>query len=444
MNIRLVVVDQNGCRDTTEGSVMIHPEPVAGILSNASTLFCDGDSVFLTSFSRPAAGGGAITQFQWLTNGIPIPAAEYASLPVYSSGRFQLKVTDENQCSDTSEVVTAIAQPLPEGSLPLLADPVICEGARTLLTVQSNASSFQWYRNGNTLPAERNASLEVREEGTYTVEMFSANGCKAMADGATLIQMRVKPIPDFTHTVHCKDIPITFTNITDTSRSGSVRWSWDFGDGEVSDRENPVHTYSRGTAYAVKLKVIPLQCPGLAVIATKTVSVEEPLAGIRYKPVNAVAKTSTVLQSRTFGREYLWFPSTGLSNPQATRPQFFHDQPIEYTIRIRTDAGCITYDTVLVRMFKQSDILVPNAFTPNGDGHNDRLDVFLVGIREFRFFRVFNRWGQLLFDSKDPQQLWDGTFRGVKQPLETYVWIAEGISEEGESIIRRGQTLLVR
>lgn len=444
MNINLIVVDQNGCRDTATGSVTIHPEPVAGIYSNASTLFCDGDSIVLTSVSRPAAGGGAITQFQWFTNDLPIPAAEFPSLSVYNTGRFLLKVTDENQCSDTSETVTTIAQPLPQGRLPMLPDPVICEGARTMLTVQSNASSFQWYRNGVVLPAERGVSLEVREEGIYTVEMISVNGCKSMADGASFIQMRKKPIPDFTYPVHCKGIPIPFSNTTDTILSGSVNWYWDFGDGEFSDREHPVHIYSRGTAYAVKLKATPLQCPSLAVVATKTVVVEEPLPGIRYKPMNAVAKTPTPLQSRTFGNEYLWFPSTGLSNPQSTRPQFTYDQPIEYTIRIRTDAGCTTYDTLLVRMFKQYDIMVPNAFSPNGDGHNDRLDVFLIGIRELRFFRVFNRWGQLLFDTKDPYQLWDGTFRGVKQPLETYVWIAEGISEQGESIIRRGQTLLLR
>ncbi|MFN9941879.1 MAG: gliding motility-associated C-terminal domain-containing protein, partial [bacterium] len=90
------------------------------------------------------------------------------------------------------------------------------------------------------------------------------------------------------------------------------------------------------------------------------------------------------------------------------------------------------------------DIFVPKGFSPNGDGHNDRLDVFLVGISRLIYFRVFNRWGQLLFETNDPAQLWDGTFNGQKQPLETYVWIAEGIGENGIKIVRRGQTILLR
>jgi gliding motility-associated-like protein len=61
-----------------------------------------------------------------------------------------------------------------------------------------------------------------------------------------------------------------------------------------------------------------------------------------------------------------------------------------------------------------------------------------------KFFRVFNRWGQLLFETHDPRQLWDGNFHGQKQPAETYVWTAEGLGINGQTIIRRGQTILIR
>jgi gliding motility-associated-like protein len=95
-------------------------------------------------------------------------------------------------------------------------------------------------------------------------------------------------------------------------------------------------------------------------------------------------------------------------------------------------------------IFKQIDIIAPKGFTPNGDGHNDKLQFFLLGIDQLNFFRVFNRWGQLMFETTDPYQFWDGKYKGIDQPLETYVWMAQGRGRDGKTIVRRGQTILIR
>jgi gliding motility-associated-like protein len=91
-----------------------------------------------------------------------------------------------------------------------------------------------------------------------------------------------------------------------------------------------------------------------------------------------------------------------------------------------------------------SDIAVPNAFTPNGDGHNDVLRVHLIGIKDFKYFRVFNRWGQQVFFSSDPGAAWDGTVAGQVQPLGTYVWMALGLDFSGRAVAREGTVILVR
>ena len=106
-------------------------------------------------------------------------------------------------------------------------------------------------------------------------------------------------------------------------------------------------------------------------------------------------------------------------------------------------SGCVTVDTLLVRVFENSDIQVPTGFSPNEDGHNDYLDVFIIGA-ELTHFWVFNRWGQLLFETSDPKQRWDGKFKGKKQPAETYVWQAEAKDSKGKIFIKRGQTILLR
>jgi gliding motility-associated-like protein len=94
--------------------------------------------------------------------------------------------------------------------------------------------------------------------------------------------------------------------------------------------------------------------------------------------------------------------------------------------------------------FAGVNIYVPKAFSPNNDGVNDVLRPILVGIQTFHYFTVYNRWGNIVFTTTDPNQGWDGTFKGVAQPVETYLWIAEGVTADGRKITAKGMTSLVR
>lgn len=94
--------------------------------------------------------------------------------------------------------------------------------------------------------------------------------------------------------------------------------------------------------------------------------------------------------------------------------------------------------------FAPINIYVPRVFTPNNDGTNDVLKPILVGISEFHYFNIYNRWGNLVFTTRDPNQGWDGTFKGVPQPVETYLWIGEGVDVNGKKIVQRGMVSLAR
>ena len=94
--------------------------------------------------------------------------------------------------------------------------------------------------------------------------------------------------------------------------------------------------------------------------------------------------------------------------------------------------------------FAGVNIYVPRAFSPNNDGTNDLLKPILVGIETFHYFTVYNRWGNIIFTTTDANQGWDGTFKGVAQPVETYLWIAEGIDINGKKIVAKGMVSLVR
>jgi adhesin/invasin len=94
--------------------------------------------------------------------------------------------------------------------------------------------------------------------------------------------------------------------------------------------------------------------------------------------------------------------------------------------------------------FAGINIYVPRVFSPNGDGTNDVLKPILVGIANFHYFSVYNRWGNLIFTTQDPNAGWDGRFKGVPQPVETYLWMAEGIDNKGNRVVQKGMVSLVR
>jgi gliding motility-associated-like protein len=104
----------------------------------------------------------------------------------------------------------------------------------------------------------------------------------------------------------------------------------------------------------------------------------------------------------------------------------------------------ITFGSPARVKFAAINIYVPKVFTPNGDGTNDVLKPILVGISTFHYFNVYNRWGNLIFTTQDPNYGWDGRFKGVPQPVETYLWIAEGIDINGKKIVAKGMTSLVK
>jgi gliding motility-associated-like protein len=87
---------------------------------------------------------------------------------------------------------------------------------------------------------------------------------------------------------------------------------------------------------------------------------------------------------------------------------------------------------------------VPNAFTPNNDGTNDVLKPFMIGIKELRYFKLFNRWGQLIYESKDPKKGWDGRFKGDPVQSHTLVWMLEGIGVDNKIYKASGSTVLIR
>ncbi|HEY4111795.1 gliding motility-associated C-terminal domain-containing protein [Puia sp.] len=139
-----------------------------------------------------------------------------------------------------------------------------------------------------------------------------------------------------------------------------------------------------------------------------------------------------------------WSPDAGLDNPASQDPIVNTDQEETYTVTAATESGCSAKDAIKVIVFSKADFFVPNAFTPNGDGHNDVLHVRPVGMRGLDYFAVYNRFGQQVYQSRDAAQGWDGRANGQQQPAGTYVWTVKGTDLNGSPVQRNGTVLLIR
>jgi gliding motility-associated-like protein len=146
---------------------------------------------------------------------------------------------------------------------------------------------------------------------------------------------------------------------------------------------------------------------------------------------------------------FTWTPATGLSatnihNPRATL-RAENAASVTYIVKAANLAGCYGTDNIKVKVFlTEPDIFVPNAFSPNGDGRNDVIRPIPVGIVQLTAFRVYNRWGQLVFSTTEINKGWDGNLAGKPQASGTFVYVAQGIDFNGKVLSKKGTVILVR
>lgn len=176
----------------------------------------------------------------------------------------------------------------------------------------------------------------------------------------------------------------------------------------------------------------------------QTIIIEQPPKAIRYATKYAIANVDQELEGRNLGGTVRWRPASQLSDTTAVRTTFRGSSDQLYYIQVQTAAGCVAIDTMQVIVVPEADIKVPSAFTPNRDGRNDLLRPVLFGMKQLVFFRVYNRWGELLFETREEEKGWSGRNGSDTQGTTTVVWVAEGVTVDGRRIVRKGTTVLIR
>jgi len=142
---------------------------------------------------------------------------------------------------------------------------------------------------------------------------------------------------------------------------------------------------------------------------------------------------------------FTWKPAGSLSCGQCPDPLAFPLQTTDYTLTATDSLGCFTLTASLhIEVLDGLILAFPEAFTPNGDGHNDVINLRMKGKGELLIFRIYNRWGQLVFETTDLHKGWDGNYRGKPQPADSYAWYIKVRSQTGQVYEKSGTFTLLR
>ena len=274
---------------------------------------------------------------------------------------------------------------------------------------------------------------------TYTVTTSSSGGgCRTTDEvtiGASVIENTMQLLGKPAYCFGYGDSTILFVPPTD-----SIQW---YKDGlKIIGANKPRLRVSQSGTYYARL----YNNSGCTISTSQqNVTIEKPRSAIAYPVEYAVFDVPLKLKARNFGRSVLWAPAKNLDSRTSITPTFTGLQEQLYTIQITTSTGCVTVDTQLVKTIKEVEVFVPTAFTPNNDRKNDFLRPILLGVRDVQYFKIFNRWGNLVYQMSSGENIgWDGSYLGIPQQTQTVVWMLKGVGVDGKTHIKKGTSVLLR
>lgn len=318
-----------------------------------------------------------------------------------------------------------------------------CEGSLVSLLDSSYVTVGtinNWYWNlGNSLSTQKNPTVTYTSAGNKTISLAvkSLEGCVSDTVYKS-IYINPKPVISMNFSNACINSIVNF-NGTDNGVN-IAEWKWDFGDGSKGSGNNISHTYLKTGNYLVTLFAIA-QNGCLSDTLKKYINIYGTSANAGNDTI--AAPLQPIQLHAVGGLSYQWLPSTGLNNPNISDPIAVLSKDQTYILKAFTPEGCETFDTLTIKIYKGPDIYVPNAFTPNNDGNNDVLKAIPIGITQFKFFKIYNRWGQQVFSTTDFTKGWDGQYKGLILQ-DIYVWITSGIDFQGKVITRKGSVFLLK
>ena len=467
--------EQNSCANLTATlPVTTAPPTIAGAVSGGTEV-CTGTNSATLSLS---GNRGSVLNWLALTSGntytpITDTTDTYTAVNLTDTTTFLAVVQNGESCNiDTATAATVYVDPLTVGGALSPANMQFClqQTKDALLTLtgqvgkpvnwQSSPDGTAWT---DFSPADTDSVYEVNgitQDIQYRV-VVQSGVCPAQNSAPSMISIVPTAFPqatiDPTDTLICYNTKATLkasivvaTSYSWTAGTGSLA---NEGDGSIQELPYSIAaTASPLTTTSYVLNMVNEGCPN-PLIDTFLVQVLPPILVDAGNDTSIVVNQPLQLNASSNdtttpgGDAFAWTPSANLNNPNIADPVATFStgsDSVRYFVTATSGYGCTGTTSILVKIFSTPpDIFVPNAFTPGGPT-NSVFRPIPVGISYLNYFRVYNRWGQLVYATSVIGDGWNGELSG--RPLETgtYVWMVQGVSYTGKTVFHKGTMVLVR
>lgn len=348
-------------------------------------------------------------------------------------GTYTATLPSANGC-DTTVTLNLNVKQLPP--VPLVTSPLnYCQFRIIQPLTATGTGSLIWYTSASggigsstsPIPSTANAGI---------TNFFVSQAVAGCESPRAMITVNVSASPalgaDKTITI-CNEESANLVNLFDVGDSTA---NWFFNQVPITD---PTLVSTAGRYQIIATKVTG--CADTAFVDL-----------IKQPPVIAFAGNDDSTESNipyqlsgSGGLHYEWSPGPPLlNNANIADPVAMLTASTTFSLIVEDALGCKGYDTVTIKIFKPTDIYVPSAFTPNGDGLNDILRPLGTVIERLDYFRIYNRYGQLIFETSNLSKGWDGTYKGERQTTGNYIWILKARDRKRAIITMKGNVILIR
>jgi len=439
--VRLIIRGNSGCTDTAyvPTFVKVNDKPTAGIVSD--TVACINQPLTFTALVNSV---DTVNFYTWnfgnsATASTPVATYNFTLPATYL---VQLITGTTNGCYDTTEQRVTVH---PRPNVTASTDVLICRGQSTQLNT-FGAATYAWTPfQGLSNPAIANPVANPLTTTQYVVTGFNNFGC---SNRDTVVVSVAQP---FNIQVSGND-SICIGQQTRLSVSGASNYTWFPATGlDNATSPNPIANPTVTTIYRV-IGTDNFSC--FADTAYVTVAVGGyPVVSLGQDRTLAAGTLLTLNPSITNGpiRNYIWSPVADLSCANCPTPIATIKKDVCYSLTAINAYGCAGSDTMCVKAFCEStQVFIPNTFTPDNDGINDLLVVRGKGIKLVKSFRIFNRWGQVVFERgnfppNDAAYAWNGKIKGgAAAPPDVYVYTCEVVCEDDTPFVYKGNVAIIK
>lgn len=432
-NYNVYVKDVNNCIATTLVTIIVISAPT--LIASATPTNCNN-----TSGTIVATAGLGSTPYQYSIDGVNFQTSNI--FEGLAANNYLVTLKDASGCIKTFPVTVGLNNTL---TVNAGIDITICEGTKRKLSATSNGTTFTW---SPSIGLDNHLILNPVASPSVTTNYFiTAKEGVCTKSSSTTVFVNPAPIANAG-----KDTSICFGK--DAQLNGS-------GVGNISAYQwNPL-TFLNNSKIHNPISIKPnsgIITYILSVTDTKGCkSVKDDSINIHVsaEPKLFAGNDTAIIINEPFQltaidvnnvgfNNYNWSPGYGLSSTGIYNPVAILNKNFTYSVTATNNIGCVGTDNVSLKVYNGPHIYVPNAFTPNNDNLNDNLKVLPVGMIAFKYFSIYNRYGQLIFTTTNPAIGWDGTFKGIKQSMGTYVWMVEATDFRGLNHFEKGVVVLIR